>query len=100
MIETVYCLGCGTGYDVTVHPWLVEPDLYPLANGMCRQCVREARRPVGHVLAENEKLRERLAEITRVFNEGYLPPVPGDRETLRLRALNQLRHLIPEDDDA
>lgn len=41
----------------------------------------------------NEKA-ERLEEIERVFNEGWLPEIPGERAGLRLRAIYGLRALI------
>lgn len=36
----------------------------------------------------------RLHEIERVFNEGWLPPIPGERGALKLSAVKQLRALI------
>lgn len=41
----------------------------------------------------NEKA-ERLEEIERVFNAGWLPEIPGQRAEMRLRQLYELRALI------
>lgn len=52
----VFCLGCGGTFPADANP-------YPLTNGMCAPCVREARAPTYRVLAENERLRERLRDV-------------------------------------
>lgn len=51
----------------------------------------------GHVdrIAELERENERLAEIERIFNEGWLPAIPGEGASLKLRSLHELRDLIP-----
>lgn len=54
--ESVFCLGCGGTFPADADP-------YPLTNGMCAPCVREARRPNYQVVAENERLREALRQI-------------------------------------
>lgn len=38
----------------------------------------------------------RLREIERVFNEGWLPEIPGETPSIKTRSLRQLRALIPE----
>jgi hypothetical protein len=37
---------------------------------------------------------QRLREIERVFNEGWLPPIPGEPGGLRGRSVQELRALI------
>lgn len=46
-------------------------------------------------VAERDRELERLKEIERVFNDGWLQPIPGDNATLRGPELHRLRELIP-----
>lgn len=82
-------------------PNVPPPDLY-VGRGHYDELVAMLRRVMnaetsawGRALAALERENERLAEIERIFNEGWLPAIPGEGASLKLRSLHELRDLIP-----